>query len=154
MNGRTHADKTSAEKKSIGFDFQYYFFLWKLLTLNKGQSVGLEVKDDVHTELEDDIQIFYQVKHTLQLNASGDPINMTSADKDLWKTLYNWTKVITDENADRQTISKQLEFVKKSHFVMWSNKGLSDSNSIIQNIESLQTRDIDINEFITEVTGI
>ena len=46
---KTHIEKTAAETKSIGFDYQYYFFLWKLLSLRKGESVGLEVKDDVHT---------------------------------------------------------------------------------------------------------
>ncbi|MFT5753980.1 MAG: hypothetical protein ACI924_001206, partial [Flavobacterium sp.] len=28
MINKTHFEKTGAETKSIGFDFQYYFFLW------------------------------------------------------------------------------------------------------------------------------
>ena len=63
---QTQTDKTSAETKSIGFDYQYYFFLWKLLSLRTGESVGLEVKDDVHTKLNNDEQIFYQIKHTIK----------------------------------------------------------------------------------------
>ena len=50
MKEKTQIEKTAAETKSIGFDYQYYFFLWKLLSLETGESVGLEVKDDVHTQ--------------------------------------------------------------------------------------------------------
>ena len=63
---KTHVDKTSAETKSIGFEYQYYFFLWKVLSLEHGETVGLEVKDDVHTELNDSTQILYQLKHTIK----------------------------------------------------------------------------------------
>lgn len=68
VSKKTQSEKISSEKKSIGFDFQYYFFLWKLLSLKEGESVGLEVKDDVHTELDNDFHIYYQVKHTTQKN--------------------------------------------------------------------------------------
>ncbi|MCV6022154.1 hypothetical protein OFO93_37205, partial [Escherichia coli] len=60
------SDATSADKSSIGFDYQYYFFLWKVLCLQPNQSVGLEYKDDVHTDLDNDIQVLYQLKHTVQ----------------------------------------------------------------------------------------
>lgn len=39
------ADSVSAADKSIGFDYQYYYFLYKGLTMKKGETVGLEVKD-------------------------------------------------------------------------------------------------------------
>ena len=98
---KTHVDKTSAETKSIGFDYQYYFFLWKVLSLKHGETVGLEVKDDVHTELNDHTQILYQLKHTIKTNQNNLPINLSSLDKDLWKTLSNWVQVITDKADDR-----------------------------------------------------
>jgi hypothetical protein len=148
MVGIKHIDKTSAETKSIGFDFQYYFFLWKLFTLNKGESVGLEVKDDVHTELNNDVNIFYQIKHSVQHNPNGQIINLTSSDKDLWKTLYNWSKVISDENDSRKQLKSQLEFIKKSHFVMWSNKNLSPTNIVITAIDNLKNKTISIDNFI------
>lgn len=151
MSNKTHIEKTGAETKSIGFDFQYYFFLWKLLTLNKEESVGLEVKDDVHTELKNDINIFYQVKHSVQKNTAGYIKNMTSSDIDLWKTLYNWAKIISDENDNRKEIKSQLEFVHKSHFVMWSNKNYSSKNQIIDNIEKLKNKIISIDDFIKNI---
>jgi hypothetical protein len=147
MSNKKHVEKTGAETKSIGFDFQYYFFLWKLLSLKKGESVGLEVKDDVHTELKNDVNIYYQVKHSVQKNKKGNIKNITSSDIDLWKTLYNWAKVISDKNDNRKEIKSQLEFIDKSHFVMWSNKNLSPTNQIINNIEELQNRSITIDDF-------
>jgi hypothetical protein len=152
MSNKTHIEKTGAETKSIGFDFQYYFFLWKLLTLKKGESVGLEVKDDVHTELKNDLNIFFQVKHSIQTNKAGYIKNMTSSDIDLWKTLYNWAKVISDENDNRKKIKSQLEFVNKSHFIMWSNKNLNPANKIIDNIERLQNKTISISDFTKNIT--
>jgi hypothetical protein len=151
MSKKKHIEKTGAETKSIGFDFQYYFFLWKLLTLKKGESVGLEVKDDVHTELKNDVNIFYQVKHSVQKNKKGDIKNMTASDIDLWKTLYNWAKVISDENDNRREIKSQLAFLKKSYFIMLSNKNLSPTNQIIDNIEKLQSRTISIDDFTKSI---
>ena len=47
-NKRTCAEEQSADSKSIGFDFQYYYFLYRLIKLSPDESIGLEVKDDVH----------------------------------------------------------------------------------------------------------
>lgn len=135
---KTHTDLTSAETKSIGFDFQYYFFLWKLLSLRNGQSVGIEVKDDVHCDLNNDEQILYQLKHTIQTSSDGSPINLTTLDNDLWKTLYNWSKIISDKNDDREDINSQLAFIKKTTFVLASNKSSTENEfqKIITQVKS------------------
>jgi hypothetical protein len=135
---KTHTDLTSAETKSIGFDFQYYFFLWKLLSLRKGQSVGLEVKDDVHCDLNNDEQILYQLKHTVQTSKDGSPKNLTTLDNDLWKTLSNWSKVISDEKDNRTDDNAQLAFIKKTSFVLASNKSETKNRfqDIIEKIKS------------------
>jgi hypothetical protein len=151
MSKKKHIEKTGAETKSIGFDFQYYFFFWKLLTLEKGESVGLEVKDDIHTELRNDINIFYQLKHSVQKNEEGDIKNLTASDVDLWKTLFNWAKVISDENDDRKEIKNQLVFIKKSYFVLSSNKNISPSNQIVEFITKLQSGNISIDIFIKNI---
>jgi hypothetical protein len=52
-----HTDKTGAADKSIGFDFQYYYFLWRLLNLKTNETIGLEVMNDVHTELTNNRQV-------------------------------------------------------------------------------------------------
>ena len=99
MSKTQHVDKTSAEDKSIGFDYQYYYFLNELINLKQGQTLGLEVMDDVHSELSDNSQILVQLKYTIQTKLDGTPKNLTALDADFWKTLSNWCKVISDENA-------------------------------------------------------
>lgn len=135
---KKHIEKTAAETKSIGFDYQYYFFLWKLLSLRKGESVGLEVKDDVHTELDNEEQIFYQIKHTVQAKSDGLPANLNTSDTDLWKTLSNWAQVISDKNDNRGNKHEQLSFLKKTSFVLASNKSSAGNNKILKSITSLQ----------------
>ncbi|WP_423819207.1 ABC-three component system protein [Salinimicrobium sp. TIG7-5_MAKvit] len=148
---KTHIEKTQAGTKSIGFDFQYYFFLWKVLSLNPGESVGLELKDDVHTELNDDIQIYFQIKHTTQKRKDGRGINMTSNDEDMWKTIYNWSLVIRDENDNRKEKQAQLDFLSKSYFVLWSNKGSTADNEFIKHLKKFQNQEIDLQLFIHEI---
>ncbi|MEF3022387.1 hypothetical protein V4D05_14595 [Vibrio mimicus] len=140
----TVSDATSADKSSIGFDYQYYFFLWKVLCLQPGQSVGLEYKDDVHTELDNDTQVLYQLKHTVQKsNSTGKPTNLTSLDLDLWKTLFNWAKIIQDPNAGRTLPNKQLKFIQKTIFVLASNKSETKRNTVALLIESITNGELE-----------
>ena len=140
MGGKKHTDKTSAESKSIGFEYQYYFFLWQLLSLKPNQSVGLEVKDDVHTELSNDVHIYYQLKHTIEIKSDGSPANLRASDVDLWKTLSNWAKVITDKNDKRSNISDQVKFLEKSYFILASNKSSNEGNIILSTIKKLKNK--------------
>lgn len=135
---KTHSEKTAAEKKSIGFDHQYYFFLWKLLSLTPGESVGFEVKDDVHTDLNADKQVLYQVKHTVLNKADGAPKNLTTYDLDLWKTLSNWSKVITDKNDGREKVGGQKKFIEKTDFILASNKSTSIDNELMNLVIELK----------------
>lgn len=140
----TVSDATSADKSSIGFDYQYYFFLWKVLCLQPGQSVGLEYKDDVHTELDNDTQVLYQLKHTVQKsNSTGKPTNLTSLDLDLWKTLFNWAKIIQDPNAGRTLPNEQLKFIQKTIFVLASNKSETKKNTVALLIESITNGELE-----------
>jgi hypothetical protein len=132
---RTVTDAAAAADKSIGFDYQYYYFLYKVLTLKKGESAGLEVKDDVHTDLANDYQLLVQVKHTVQEDASGNPKKLTTLDTDLWKTLSNWSKIISDAKAGRQELKDQLAFVNKTEFLLVSNKSKTDGNDFIRVLE-------------------
>lgn len=147
MSKRPHTESTSADKTALGFDFQYYFFILKLLHLKPGESIGLEVIDDVHTtELDNDCQIYYQVKHTIH-----DNTNLTTRDPDLWKTLSNWSRVIIDDNDGRADEKQQLEFLKKSEFVIFSNKL---DNEVVDLINSFKQSLININIFNEELKKI
>ena len=147
---KTHEEKTAAESKSIGFDYQYYFFLWKLLKLEPGQSVGLEVKDDIHTDLNNNYQILYQLKHTVQKNSKGEPSNLTTLDLDMWKTFSNWSKLICDKNDSRSTTMSQLNFIRKTSFVLATNKSYNESNIIIKILNEFQNREKKIDDLIDE----
>ncbi|MCR9017511.1 hypothetical protein [Aquiflexum gelatinilyticum] len=137
-NDKKHTEKTAAESKSIGFDYQYYFFLWKVLLLQPNESVGLEVKDDVHTDLSNNHQVLYQLKHTIKKNADGSLANLTTSDLDMWKTFSNWSKVISDKNDSRSIPQAQLSFVEKTSFVLASNKSSNESNKVVLIIRKLQ----------------
>lgn len=141
---QTHSEKTSAANKSIGFEFQFYYFLYRLLMLDEGESVGLEVEDDVSTKLKNDRQILIQLKHSVQEAASGNVIALTTLDIDLWKTLSNWSKVIRDENDGRKEKRYQLAFVKKTDFLLASNKSQNENNEFLKTIRRFHNDEIDI----------
>ena len=150
MSKKPHTESTSADKTALGFDFQYYFFILKLLYLKPGESVGLEVLDDVHTtNLDNNCQIYYQVKHTIHENTK-----LRTRDPDLWKTLSNWSKVIVDKNDGRDNENEQLEFLKKSEFVLFSNKLDNEKNEVINLINSFKQSSINLNGFISELESI
>ena len=150
MSKKPHTESTSADKTALGFDFQYYFFILKLLYLKPGESVGLEVLDDVHTtNLDNNCQIYYQVKHTIHENTK-----LRTRDPDLWKTLSNWSKVIVDKNDGRDNENEQLEFLKKSEFVLFSNKLENEKNEVINLINSFKQSSINLNGFISELESI
>lgn len=76
----TFTDSVSAADTSIGFEYQYSYYLDRLINLKTGQSVGLEVRDDVHSDLQDGSCILVQLKHTVRTNAAGNPVALTELD--------------------------------------------------------------------------
>lgn len=137
---RTQTNKTSADKTAIGFDYQYYFFLWKILSLRTGQTIGWEVKDDIHIETQEQ-NYYYQVKHTVQKKNDGETVNLTTFDKDLWHTMSNWVKVIVDENDGRQEIVAQLTFLEKTSFILASNKSSTSKNIFLNGVVEYQDKE-------------
>ncbi|MCG3267358.1 hypothetical protein [Yoonia sp. I 8.24] len=154
MSTTQHVDKTSAEDKSIGFDFQYYYFLNRLLQLKKGETLGLEVMDDVHCDLSNDRQILVQLKFTTQTKKDGDAKNLTSLDKDFWKTTSNWVEVITDKNAGRKGEAEQLKFAQKSDFLLCSNKSDNSGNVVLSSIRAFQKNECTHNELQTSLNDL
>lgn len=147
MVNKTHEESTAADKTSIGFDYQYYYFLNKLLDLKKGQKLGYEVKDDVHIELADGKIVMIQTKHTLKTTEKDEPVNLTERDIDLWKTLYNWVGVINDGELGRDTLRNQLAFITNTEFVLVSNKRENERNSFLANTKKFQKGELEIAAF-------
>ncbi|SDT08143.1 hypothetical protein SAMN05444162_3031 [Paenibacillaceae bacterium GAS479] len=143
---KSFQDKTNAEDKSIGFDYQYYYFLYQLLALEEGQNIGIEVKDDVHIDLDDGKQVLLQLKHSIQTNASGKIVNLTERDSDLWKTLYNWVNIINDPLDGRAKREQQLDFIEKTTFILVSNKASNSSNLLLKKIADFKLKVISISD--------
>jgi hypothetical protein len=95
-NNKTHTEKLLQNQNQLVLTTNI-IFLWKVLLLQPNESVGLEVKDDVHTDLSNNHKILYQLKHTIKKNPGGSIANLTTSDLDLWKTFSNWSKVISDK---------------------------------------------------------
>lgn len=129
-------NKNSADKSELGFEYQFLFFLWKLLEMKKGEAVSWEVKDDVSLDLPDGTTYLFQIKHTIQKNSEERPVNLTDLDYDLWKTLSNWSQLI----AKTGDLSEQRAFLEKTFFVLATNKG-EGKNSIIIKIDNYKTDD-------------
>lgn len=102
--------------------------------MKSGESVGLEILDDVHISSTATLQLLFQLKHTTALAASGKPINLASLDDDLWKTMSNWVKVICDPNDGRSAQKEQVLFIKKTEFHLVTNKSWSQGNLFINKV--------------------
>nr|WP_183846412.1 hypothetical protein [Rhizobium sp. BK379] len=154
MSGRSRVDTTSAEDKSIGFDYQYYYFLNELLNLRSGQVVGLEVLDDVHVERPDGTNLLVQLKHTVQTSTQGMPINLTTLDSDLWKSISNWCKLIIDPADGRASVNSQLAFLKTTSFLLASNKSENDKNALLISIEAFKSATKSHAELVADITSL
>ena len=146
MNSTVY-DLTSADSKIIGFDFQYYYFISKLLELQEGEKIGYEKKEDVHIETNKALTLF-QLKFSRQKAANGSPVNLTDLDDDLWKTVSHWADLIlscTDNNA-------KLGFLKRTNFVLATNKSV-DSNTFFKYLDPEdETKDItQISNYLKEL---
>lgn len=131
-------DSVSAADTSIGFEYQYYYYLDRLVNLRTGESAGLEVKDDVHSDLANGFCILVQLKHTVQTNAAGAPIALAELSSDLWKTLYNWARIITDDTQQRDTVPEQLKYISNTEFHLVTNKSQSKKNKFLGTVIEFQ----------------
>lgn len=147
VDSKTVQEKTSADSKAIGFDYQYYYFLYELLQLHVGECIGYEVKDDVHIDKSNGTQILIQLKHSVETKADGTIINLTEKDEDLWKTISNWVDMINDSKDGRSTIELQLTYMKKTEFQLITNKSYTASNKLISELENYNEGLITITEF-------
>ena len=147
-------DVTSADTKQIGFEYQYLYFILRLLQLSYGEEVGYEALDDVHVVNASNKETLYiQVKHTIDTTSTGSQVNLTRLSEDLWKTLSNWSLLISDPHENRNKDDAQSEFVKISKFILLTNRNV-DNNEVIEEIQKLklgQTNQLKIRTFISKL---
>ena len=142
---RTLQDQHTAGPVAIGFDYQFYYFMYLALELKHGQKIGFEVKDDVHIDKDDGSTILFQAKHTIVKNASGVLQNLTTLDVDLWKTLSNWSEFIKADNSN-------LDFLNKHSFVLITNKN-ENNNDFISSLNQFKT-DSDVSKLLTKINEL
>ena len=136
----TIQEKHTAGPIAIGFDYQFYLFMYLLLELTQGQEIGFEVKDDIHIDKADGTTVQFQAKHTVLKNAKGKFKNLTNLDNDLWKSLSNWTEFINSE-------TEVLDYLLNNSFSLITNKG--ENNNIFTNALKIFKLDNDIDKVIT-----
>ena len=125
--------KHTVGPQTIGFDYQFYYFMLLSLDLKTGEKVGFEVKDDVHIDKEDGTAILFQTKHSVSQNSDGTIQNLTTLDVDLWKTLSNWTDFI-------RAAPDSKTFLTKYSFVLATNKSL-ESNAFVKSLDQYKLDD-------------
>ena len=135
----SHSDKIAADKTSLGFEFQDFVYIEKLLELRPGQTLGLELHDDIHVETaaEDgsiDDLLLIQVKHSVNEG------NITDRDIDLWKTLHNWIKLIPDLPSHRK-LTLQLytnKNINNQTFVSLLKASRNNAQNIVDHIRQTE----------------
>ena len=141
-------DLTSADSKIVGFEFQYFYFIYKLLHLQEGERICYESKDDVHIDTSD-LQILFQLKHTVNKKSDGTPGNLTNLDKDLWKTISHWVDIISSKNIR----DDQLKLIHDTKFILATNKNINHNQfiSYIKDYKSGNKKFLDIDNLINEL---
>lgn len=132
-------EQHTAGPQAIGFDYQFFYFMCVALEMKTGETVGFEVKDDIHIERANKKITLFQSKHTVLKNADGSPANLATLDSDLWKTLSNWTDMI---KADANILSNHS-------FCLVTNK--SEGNNQFINALTLFKEDSDIDKVIEKI---
>ncbi|MCL1562021.1 hypothetical protein DTJ06_00865 [Parasaccharibacter sp. TMW 2.1886] len=141
MTRRPHTQKTNASATLAGFSYQEYYFLNELINIKMGQSVSFETEDDVYLSWESGEAVFVQIKYTSQKKST-----LKKLDIDLWKTLYNWAKIIQDPAEGRTNLALQITFLNKKTFRFVTNKDFN-KNSFFQNLLEFQSNSINIGDF-------
>ena len=99
----TEYSEHAAVPSTLGYDYQFYYFVYRALRLNDDQTVlSFEKIDDVAEEQGDHITL-YQLKHTIGARKNGKIDLISPRENNLWKTLIVWLKYIkAHDNEERQ----------------------------------------------------
>lgn len=124
-------EKTCADLKEFGFEFQFIYFVLKVLTMKEGESVSWEVEDDVSLRSSNGTLILFQLKHSFDSNPA-----LRNLDVDLWKSLSNWSDLIIAAKN-----SGNADFLQKTQFFLVSNK--ENRSKFLEKAEDFQNGKID-----------
>lgn len=153
-NKHTEEEKHTAMGIIAGFVFQFYFFIYKLLTMEQGEIVSFEKLDDTATESEDAIT-FFQAKHTVKKAAlEGKNKHLTNRAPDLWKAIDVWRRLIITEKKKERTMEQQVAYINNHDFVLVSNKSSTD-NKLLKLCEGIRNNIFkleDVDKILIEIS--
>ncbi len=134
--------KRSAADIYAAFEYQWNYFVLTLLKENDdATTVSFELHDDADKQSGDTITL-YQIKHSVQKDASGQTINLSDRDSDLWKTLSNWMKFIDAEP----------RMLDNARFILVTNKKVSN-NKFVEALTAYQN-DLNIDKLKSSLETI
>lgn len=134
-------------KGAKGFDYQFLYFINRLLKMaEKGDVVFYEKYDDVSMSSEEGF-VYFQLKHTIG-GSNQKTVNLSLRDHDLWKTIAVWIDITNKQDED-----KRIDFLESNSFVLVTNKN-SEDNPFWMELQKYQNGEIsfdDLKEFYTKV---
>lgn len=128
------SNNTDASGVIAGFVYQIFYFLYRLLKIQDGETVSLEKIDDVGAE-GGGMQTYYQLKHSINSKPSAVK-RMVDRDNDLWKTLNMWVNKVKEKGDDES----QRQWIEESEFVLISNK-TAENNRLYELIKAYKTEE-------------
>lgn len=137
--------KHRAGAQDAAQSYHSYYLLLLLLRLRTGEKIGFEVKDDLHITKADGTTEYIQIKHSTQRDAQGNPVNLTSLDKDLWGTLSNWLTLIQSDNF------KNLD---KCKFTLITNKEERENKFQNALVDFKSEKDKNTEIFLNQISSI
>lgn len=141
-----------------GFVYQFYYFLYKILAAEKGNTISFELYDDVATESQNGLT-YCQLKHTVQQAASFGEKDVTLTDRasDLWKAISVWMKLIVGEEKDgtKRLDEEQFAYIAEREFHFVTNKSFTENKlaalcSRFENKDDVTDEEIDM--VLVEIT--
>lgn len=130
-----YSDHT-AVPSTLGYDYQFYYFVYRALRLNDDiTELSFEKIDDVVEEQGDNITL-YQLKHTIGTRKNDEIELISPRDNDLWKTLTVWLQFIKANTTEES----QRTYINNTRFVLVTNKDGS-RNKLLSAIRLYQEDD-------------
>lgn len=142
---RSREEIVSADLQILGFEYQHLFFMMECLNMATGEEVGYEAKDDVHTLTAKGQVRLFQLKHTVDDSAKGSPKDVSVLSSEMWKSLSNWAKLITDSACGRNKSTHQKTFLSQTQFTYTTNRGTH--NEFISDVTQLQAGLLTVADF-------
>lgn len=103
-------------KGAKGFDYQFLYFINRLLKMaDKRDVVSYEKYDDVSMSSDEGL-VYFQLKHTIG-GSNQKTVNLSLRDHDLWKTIAVWIDITNKQDKD-----KRIDFLESNSFVLVTNK--------------------------------